>query len=193
MSKLNNIITGYIDTICLDFSVPRNTLKYSGLSTEQALSSGYLLADIVFQMQHLALAFNSYISSIVVVDIHDQITPELYDIYDEATASHEQKKVIEDYYQLNHPRLTPATDQLMNFLLYAATRSALFNWKEQSHTRLAFGTMLVKLDEDVVVVDIVKASMRTLQNPNRLLHINIGHQIPDLDQQEPSINVETEV
>lgn len=189
MSKFNSRIYELALNISKRFGIPENELKYANQPLEEAIASGHLVADIVFQMQHLALAFGCYVDSYIVFDISDHDIDELYDTYESENVTDKQKKVITDYYREHHPKLIQVTEQLDSFLLYCAVRSALFNWKESSRSRLAYATMTTALDESIVVINPVVTTMASLQSPNRMLHIRVDHHLPEQIQEiEPMPN-----
>ena len=189
MSKFNSRIYELALSISKRFDIPEKQLKYANQALEEAIESGHLVADIVFQMQHLAMAFGCYVDSYIVFDISDPDITELYDTYESANITDKQKKIITDYYQNNHPKLTQITEQLNSFLLYCAVRSALFNWKESSKGRLAYATMTTALDESIVVIDPIETTMAALLSPNRMLHIRVDHHLPQqIQETEPSPN-----
>lgn len=178
MSKFNKRIYELALSISKRFDIPEKELKYASQPLKEAIDAGHLVADIVFQMQHLAMAFGCYIDSYIVFDISDPDISELYDTYESEHVTKKQKQVVIDYYQDHHPKLKQATEQLDSFLLYCAVRSALFNWKESSNSRLAYATMTIALDESIVVIDQVVTTMASLQSPNRMLHIAVDHHLP---------------
>ncbi len=186
MSKLNQDIERIAKDLCLYFSVDFSELQYAGDSIKTALDRGFLAADIVFQMQHLASTYNCYVDEFIAIDISDNPESELYDVFECTLATTHQKNALREYYEQNHPRYSPSGASLQSFLTYASVRSALFNWKEPSKTRLAYASMLVALDGGVVVIDNTQVAMRTLQTPNRLMHLALRTSMTSQPDTQPT-------
>ncbi len=178
MSKLNAQIKHVAQSLCSEFGVDYRQLKYGGETIESALDKGFLAADVVFQMQHIAATFTCYVDCYLVIDIAENTNEELFDVVEKTMATEEQKRVLIDYYADNHPRFSSPDAQLNSFILYASVRCALFNWKDTTTSRLAFSQMRLRLDEGISVIDHVEVAMKTLRQPNRLMHLSMSQQIP---------------
>lgn len=186
MSKINQTIIEYAHKQCDLLRINKADLKYAGLNLEQALELGYLTADIVFQMQHLASIFKSFVNEYVVIN-EGRDEMEIYSVYEKDMATDEQIGILNSYYKTHHNRFSEADNTLTTFLLYASVRSALFNRNDINQRRLGYAKMLTSLDEGIVIVDHVTATMRNLRLPNKMLHVELGHSIPE----EVNMNYET--
>ncbi|WP_157862794.1 hypothetical protein [Aliivibrio fischeri] len=151
---------------------------YSGLKIERALELGYLTADIVFQMQHLASVFKVYVDEYIVINESHNDT-ELFSVYEKHFITDEQLSSLKNHYEIHHKRFSSANDELTTFLLYTSVRSALFDRNDINPRRLGYAKMLISLDEDILVVDHIATTMRNLRLPNKLLHVELQHSIPN--------------
>lgn len=186
MSKFNQSIHEIATKLAAEYNARREVMTYAGMSIEEALDADILQADVLFAMQHFAFSMGYYIDDLIAIET--TLTPQQprFIIEESSMCTDQQAQALSDYYDTHHKNKQPCHPVMRTFLQFAAIKSTLFIGKTHVDLKANYDKNLIRLGDDVVVINHLRTNLLTVFRPNKQWHLDINNNLaanPSVDTQ----------
>ncbi|ELP5729349.1 hypothetical protein QTV44_002616 [Vibrio vulnificus] len=193
MSKFNQSIQEIAAKLATDYNARSEMMTYAGVSIKEAIDADILQADVLFAMQHFAFVMGYYIDDLIAIETTLNPKHPRFIIEEAAMCTDRQTQALTEYYDSHHKNKQPCYPAMRTFLQFAAIKSTLFIGKTHIDLKANYDKNLIRLGDDVVVINHLRTSLLTVFKPNKQWHLDINNSPTanhDINSHTPNNEVE---